>query len=391
MTPEEQWLRQKEKVVAYVRLAFSVAAILVIQLNPARIARFPLLSQLSLSGFLLYSLLVAYLARRERLNFKSVGLWTTCFDLIWVSLIVFSTGGSRTPFFVYYLFPVITASSRYGVKGSLIVAAIGSSLYGLTRFSGVWLDPIPLDTYFIRGIYLIVLAYIFGFISQFEKRQNEKLLALYRTAADAAVEQERRRIASELHDRLLQVLASLALRLETCRQHLIGRPQELSRELELMEKATRESMREIRTFLAGNWSADFPPGTLREKISEDLKFLRDGLGLNVIFDSEPEDWSPPQRIEQEVYWVLREALLNVARHAHASSVEILLRATGSQMEGSVTDDGIGFDPAVPAQNGFGLASMRERVAKLGGTLTFESGPGKGTRIAFRIPLAGEAA
>jgi signal transduction histidine kinase len=390
LTPEEQWVRQREKVVAYARLAFSIAAILVIQLNPARIARFPLLSHLSLSGFFLYSLLIAYLARRERLNSRTVGLWTTCLDLIWVSLIVFSTGGSRTPFFVYYLFPVITASSRYGVKGGLIVAAIGSSLYGLTRFSGMWADPIPLDTYLIRGIYLIVLAYIFGFISQFEKRQNEKLLALYRTAADAAVEQERRRIASELHDRLLQVLASLALRLEACRDHLMGRPQELARELELMEKATRESMREIRTFLAGNWSADFPAGTLRERLSEDLKFLRDGLGLSVVFESEPEEWSPPPRIEQEVYWVLREALLNVARHAQASSVEILLRATPSHMEGSVTDDGIGFDPAVPAEDGFGLSSMRERVAKLGGTLKFESGRGQGTKIAFRIPLPSEA-
>ena len=239
MNPQDQWLLQKEKTLAWVRLGFSVAAILVIQLNPERIARFPVLSHVSLISFSTYSLLVLYLIGREGVSVMKVALVTTTLDLLWISLIVLSTGGSRTPFFVYYLFPVITSSSRYGIRGGLAVALIGFILYGLIRLSPLSPEPIATDTFVIRSIYLVVLAYIFGFLSEFEKKQNDKLMALYKTAGEAATQEERRRIARELHDRLLQVLASLALRLEASRKHPAGSRDELDRELLLMEEIGR--------------------------------------------------------------------------------------------------------------------------------------------------------
>lgn len=207
MTLEEQWLQQKEKTLAWLRVGFSVAAILVIQLNPERVAKFPVLSHISLFSFFVYSLLVLYLIKKERWDSRTIGLVTTFLDILWISSMVFSTGGSRAPFFVYYLFPVITASSRYGIKGGLLAALAGAVLYGLIRFSPIWENPLAIDTFIIRTIYLFVLAYIFGLLSEFEKKQNEKLMTLYKTAGEAATQEERRRIARELHDRLLQVLA----------------------------------------------------------------------------------------------------------------------------------------------------------------------------------------
>ena len=387
MTLEEQWLQQKEKTLAWLRVGFSVAAILVIQLNPERVARFPILSYTFLYSFLLYSLLILYLTRREKADSRKIGLVTTCLDLVWISAMVFSTGGSRTPFFVYYLFPVITASSRYGTKGGLLVALVGVALYGFVRYLRLSDRPLGIDIFIIRSIYLFVLAYIFGFLSEFEKKQNQKLMALYKTAGEAATQEERRRIARELHDRLLQVLASLALRLETCRRHLIETPKELSRELALMEQATRGAMAEIRGFLSGKDNVDFAPGTLIEKLREEMRFLRDGLGLQVVLESEPDDLNLPAPVEEEIYYVLREGLRNVTRHAHASKAEILLEETGAEIRGSLKDDGIGFD-ASAARNGdgFGLISMEERIKKLGGELSVETSPGRGTRISFRAPL-----
>ena len=134
MPLEEQWQQQKEKVLGWIRLGFSIAAIVVIQLNPERAARFPVLSYFSLYTFFIYSLSILYLARSEKTDSKKIGLITTCLDILWVSLMVYSTGGSRTPFFVFYLFPVITASSRYGMKGGLLVAVVGVTLYGFIRF-----------------------------------------------------------------------------------------------------------------------------------------------------------------------------------------------------------------------------------------------------------------
>ena len=388
MTLEDQWLLQKEKTLAWLRLGFSLAAILVIQLNPERVARFPILSYTFLYSFFLYSLLIFYLTRQTKVDSRKIGLATTCLDLLWISLLVFSTGGSRTPFFVYYLFPVITASSRYGIKGGMLVSLIGVGLYGFVRFFPIWERPLGIDTFIIRSIYLLVLAYIFGFLSEFEKKQNQKLMALYRTAGEAATQEERRRIARDLHDRLLQVLASLTLRLEACRRHLVETPKELSHELELMEQSTRRSMEEIRRFLAGKDSQDFTPGTLIEKLKEEMKFLRDGLGLHIVLESDPDDLALPSEVEQEIYYALREGLRNIARHAHASTVDILLKQVGTEIHGSLKDDGVGFDLSSAKNSAsFGLGVMDERIRKLGGSLSIETSPGKGTTISFIAPTA----
>lgn len=387
MPLEEQWQQQKEKVLGWIRLGFSVAAIVVIQLNPERAARFPELSYFSLYSFFIYSLIILYVTRNEKIDSGKIGFITTCLDLLWVSMMVFSTGGSRTPFFVYYLFPVITASSRYGMKGGLLVAVVGVALYGFIRFNPISENPLGIDTFIIRSIYMLVLAYIFGFLSEFEKKQNQRLVTLYKTAGEVATREERQRIARELHDRLLQVLASLTLRLEACRRHLIETPKELSRELELMEHSTRGSMEEIRRFLAGKDSQDFTPGTLIEKLREEMKFLRDGLGLHIVLESE-EDLALPSEVEQEIYYVLREGLRNIARHAQASRGEITLKRGEREIEGLLEDDGVGFNPdKARGENGFGLVAMEERIEKLGGRLSIETSPGKGTKIVLSVPLS----
>ncbi len=387
ITLEDQWLLQKENVLAWVRLGFSVAAILVIQLNPQRAANFPVLSQISLFFFFFYSLSVLYIVKKKQPDLKKIGVISTCLDLFWISLMVFSTGASRTPFFVYFLFPVITASSRYGVAGSLLLALISVILYGAIRFSYPWETPLGIDIFIIRGSYLFVLAYIFGFLSEFEKKQNYRLMALHQTAGEAARQDERRRIAHELHDRLLQMLATLTLRLETCRKHLVESPAELAHELELMEGAARSSMMEIREFLAGKDTRPWVPGTLVEMLKQEMRFLRDGLGMKVVLECEPDEPHLSPEIEQEIYYVLREGLMNVARHSHASRVEIRLTESNKEIHGSLEDDGIGFNrPGDVDGTQYGLITMEERIRKIGGGFRLESFVGKGTRIAFEAPL-----
>jgi len=388
MNPQDQWLLQKEKTLAWVRLGFSLAAILVVQLNPERVARFPVLSYLALIGFFAYSLLVFYLIVKETaVNFARLALITTCVDLVWVSLIVFSTGPSPTPFFVYYFFPVVTASSRYGIKGGVGVAAIGLVLYGLIRLSPLSVGSLAIDIFVIRSIYLLVLAYIFGLLSEFEQKQNRKLMALYKTAADAAAQAERHRIARELHDRMLQTLATLALRLEACRKHPPRDSEELDRDLKLMQEMAVLSMSDIRQFLSGRDLPSIAPGTLVESLKEEMKFLRDGLGIHVVFEHEPEDIRLAPEVEQELYYVLREGLMNIAKHSQASRALIVLKETGRQVSGSVEDDGMGFEAGVVQNNGrLGLVTMRERIDKLGGALEIQSSPGGGTTISFSAPL-----
>ena len=386
-TLEDDWLLHRERAVAWLRVGFAALAVIVIQLNPERVARFPLLSFFSLSSFLLYSLAVLYLAKKNKLTAPPIDVLTNSLDVVWIAVIVFSTGGTRTPFFFYYSFPVITASLRWGLKGSLPVAVVGVIVYGIVRLTltAESMDsPIGIDTLLVRSLYLLLLAGIFGYVSEFERRQNHQLLALSKTAGEVATLQERRRIMFELHDGILQSLATLILRLEGCRTRIPDSQKDFIDEMRSLEDLTRASMREIRQFLAGQTTKPLIAGTLVEKLREEARFLRDGMGLDVILESEPEDLDLSAETEQEVYYVLREALTNVIRHSHASKVDIQLSQRNGQLAGSLIDNGVGFN-VVRQDTGLGLPAMAQRVKKIGGELFVSSSPGSGTKIAFSVP------
>jgi signal transduction histidine kinase len=390
ITPEEGWLLQREKLLAWLRVAFAIVAVVVIQLNPSRTARFPILSVFSLASFVFYSLFILELTRRRQVISKKIGIFTACLDSLFIFLIVFSTGGTRTPFFFYFSFPVLTASLRWGTRGSVFFALVGISLYGMIRYSMAaesFEAPMAIDTLLVRSLYLIALAYIFGFVSEFEQRQNQRLLALSDTAIKAAALQERRRITYELHDGILQSLATIILRLESCRSRLIDSQKDLRREIEDLENFTRNSMTEIRNFLAGKETQPLTPGTLIEKLRDELKFLQQSLGLEVIIESKPEDPSLPHEIEREVYYALREALNNVTKHSHASRVEIQITQGPDLLEASLKDNGVGFEQDDQKNRSrLGLSGMENRIKKIGGRLSVKSSPGLGTTVMFAIPL-----
>jgi signal transduction histidine kinase len=391
ITPEESWLLQRERAVVWLRVAFALVAVAVIQLNPERVGRFPELSSFSLITFLLYSVTVLSLGWRSNLSSSRLGLVTTCLDVVWVAIIVFSTGGTRTPFFFYYSFPVITASIRWGMKGSIPVALVGVFLYGVVRLTLAaesMESPIGIDVLLVRSLYLILLACIFGYISEFERKQNQRLLALSKTAGEVAALKERRRINFELHDGILQSLATLILRLESCRKRLSEAQGELSDELRSLEDLSRDSMKQIRQFLSGRQTHPIIAGTLLEKLREEARFLHDGMGLDVILESDPDDLELPPDTEREVYYVLREGLTNVTRHSHASKVVIRLKRRNGRLEGSLADNGVGFSPDhLRDTTRFGLNGMKQRIKEIGGDLVVRSSPGQGTNLSFAVSLS----
>jgi signal transduction histidine kinase len=391
VTPETRWLLQRERLVAWLRVAFAVLAIVVVQLNPSRIARFPTLSIISLGLFFIYSLIVLWLARRQRLISKNSGITTTALDIIAIAVVVFSTGGTRTPFFFYYSFPVITASLRWGTKGSVPVAIAAVTSYAyirLTLAAEAMAQPMGIDTIIVRSFYLIVLAYVFGYVSEFERKQNHRLLALSKTAVEAAATEERRRIIYELHDGLLQSLATLLIRLESCRAGLRHPEGELASALASMEDLTRTSMKQIRQFLSGKDAQPIMAGMLTDRLRDELKFLQHAFGMEVILETEPDDPNLPTHIEREIYYVIREGLTNVTRHSHANKVVIRLEQNPTMLSGLLSDNGVGFDLNRDRNgHGVGLHAMQDRIRKLGGELEIKSAPGSGTTVSFVVPLS----
>jgi signal transduction histidine kinase len=126
---------------------------------------------------------------------------------------------------------------------------------------------------------------------------------------------------------------------------------------------------------------------LLDKFKEDLRFLRDGVGLRVTLETAPESFSPPEVVEQDLYYVLREGLMNIIRHSQASRADVLLEQTTTEIKGYLKDDGIGFNPTMTNAQGVGLQSMKERIKRWGGELDIQSSPGKGAKITFVLPLA----
>ncbi len=196
----------------------------------------------------------------------------------------------------------------------------------------------------------------------------------------------------ELHDGILQSLATMILRLESCRERLSNSQQELVGEMQDLEELTRDSMKQIRQFLSGNETKPLTEGTLIEKLREEVRFLHHGMGLDVILESDPEEIDLAAETEREIYFVLREALTNVTRHSHASKVEIYIIQRNGTLNGTMMDNGVGFSRENQrAENGFGLTGMEQRIKKIGGELFVKSSPGKGTRVSFNVPLATQPA
>jgi glucose-6-phosphate-specific signal transduction histidine kinase len=220
------------------------------------------------------------------------------------------------------------------------------------------------------------------------QRAEEQVKGLLRKMVGVQ-EEERRRLARDLHDHLGQQLTVLRLDLERIKGEELGR-EELARQVERMEGTLRQLDSDV-DFMA--W--ELRPASLDqtglasalEKLvrqwSEHTRipaeFYAEGLG----------DARLPPRVETHLYRIVQEALGNVAKHAGASRASILFELRDRQALFIIEDDGRGFDP-VAAANGsgsMGLVNMRERAALVGGTLEIEASPGAGTTLFVRVPVS----
>ncbi len=206
----------------------------------------------------------------------------------------------------------------------------------------------------------------------------------------AAADAERRRWARELHDETLQGLGALRVLLSSAR-----RGGDLEQARTAMSEAVEHIEREIanlRSIITELRPAALDELGLRTAIEALLERHREQSGFGI--DAELALAGAPMQqgrlsedLETTVYRLVQEALTNVARHARAERVRVVLAETEGELLIEVQDDGAGFDPNL-SSDGFGLAGMRERVALAGGTLSIDSGE-QGTLVRARLPtLAG---
>jgi PAS domain S-box-containing protein len=223
-----------------------------------------------------------------------------------------------------------------------------------------------------------------------ERQRAEQARTELLTRLVFAQEDERRRIAREMHDQFGEQLTALARRIEGLKEFAKSQPGLIS-VIESLEAVSRQIDRDVNHLV---WQ-------LRPTALDDL-------GLRAALANYVKDWSQrvrvhaelhssgllddrlPSEIETTLYRIAQEALTNVARHSRATSVDVILERRGDQVVLIVEDNGVGFDPARTSSRrpGFGLLGMKERAALVGATLQIESQPGKGTTVLLRMPTVG---
>ena len=199
-----------------------------------------------------------------------------------------------------------------------------------------------------------------------------ELNGYWRDLARVAVLEERRRIARELHDGLAQELAFIA-----SQSRLLAPESPGPALVSAADRALEESRRAIDALTKPlGQPVDVAVATAAEEVAT-------RVGARLALDLQPGIEATPE-VREALRKIVREATINATQHGHASLVSISLRQNGSGLRLLVQDDGAGFDPRRPT-DGFGLTSLRERAARLGGRAVLRSEPGAGTVLEVVLP------
>lgn len=222
-----------------------------------------------------------------------------------------------------------------------------------------------------------------------ERSERDQLRAQYVQRVIAAQEEERKRIARELHDSTSQSLTSLLLglrRLAESSQEEEARKR--SDELRVVASEALEEVHNLALQLRPSLLDDLGLPAALERLVEEAR-RRYGLRVDMAIHG-LGDGRLPAEVETTIYRIVQEALTNVARHAMATMASVLLEKRGAELLAIVEDDGVGYEAGAPAGSrpGLGIYGMHERVALLGGRLAIESRPGHGTSLFVQVPLPG---
>lgn len=209
---------------------------------------------------------------------------------------------------------------------------------------------------------------------------------LYEQSRELSVLDERNRLARELHDAMTQTLFSLRLAVETAAALVATDPARAATELDAARTLVDATFAELRALVFELRPPALDADGLVTTVRKHLEVAGRAHGLQVQLTAHGADELSPQT-EREVFRIVQEAVTNVLRHARAATLEVDLAFEPGRVTVTVRDDGVGFDPAARLirSRRLGLTSMRERARALGGRLTVESAPGKGTTVSAEVP------
>lgn len=300
------------------------------------------------------------------------------------TVMAFAGIGASAEFLFHGVFVVLVLHAfLFGLRGTLLrigLASIPLLVYVNAASFGITEPPLELTEWPL----MFVIAALVAWMAEKRSSTSRRYATLFRRASERLLtveENERRRIAGELHDGVGQVLTALTLTLDAAAADSDAR-----RIRSRVEKA--RSLAD--TALAGtrDLSHRIRPARLEERgLVATIRDLGTLSGFDVRIDAEPDCEmlvGLGATTIVELYRITQEALANAAHHSGADGAQVVISCGDGRLTVTVSDDGCGFDRAAVQDAGIGLAGMEERARLLGGQLAIESAPGAGTRVRLSI-------
>ncbi len=215
---------------------------------------------------------------------------------------------------------------------------------------------------------------------------------LYARSEEAAITEERTRIAREIHDGVAQDMSFLMLKVEIMRKLLErGDGDQLEKELAEMRAALQNDVREVRRTIFALRPPDLEALGFLPALEKFIKEFGSAIDLKVRFKRTGDASALSPKLQTALFRLVQESLNNIRKHARASHVWIELVLTGEWASLLIRDDGRGFDPVkaldeARKRGSVGLIQMRERAERAGGSFQMETTPGKGTTVRVKLPI-----
>lgn len=204
-------------------------------------------------------------------------------------------------------------------------------------------------------------------------------------AERAAIQEERRRLAQDIHDSVTQSIFSLLFTTQAARSAAQqGRPAPLDATLAEVQEVARQALKDLRRLLYQLRSPLLDHGGLAAALRYRLEAVEMRAGVKALLRA-PDDVALSPAVEEGAYRIAMEALNNSLKHAHATQVMVELYLDDAHLVLTVADNGVGFDEqTIGAEAGLGLTGMSRRAAQLGGQVSVRSTPRQGTVVVFRV-------
>jgi signal transduction histidine kinase len=301
------------------------------------------------------------------------------------------------PSALYSFVPLLLwAALRFGSLGvsTSMVFISFLSIWGAIHGHGPFTGPEPMRNVLSLQVFLIFAAIPFmALAAVVEERASARLVEkeLSRRLISAQ-EQERIRIARELHDDVCQRLAMVSLKIEKAAKHDGNGQLTVAQQLEQIWQQCSSLTGDVQAL-----SHELHPSILDNLglVTAVKSYCREVArqnGVVVELSNDNLSRSLPQDVSLSVFRVVQEALRNAVKYSGQKHVKVSLRENSGHLELEVSDQGIGFDVANTRKSGgLGLVSMAERIYQVNGTLSIDSQPSAGTRIRARVPLAAPSA